>query len=125
MVVLVLGVLVTMGMHMLGAVGVHVFVLVKDDFDLPPEGVRYAAQRFQTGEMVAAFQSGNHGFSHSEARCQLFLCFGVIDTQIQQLSRALGRKFFAVERSTLMYIRLTGRTHGLATLANMLTLVKT
>ena len=53
---LVAGVLKTMGVHMPGAVGVQVFVLLKDDFDVPPEGVRDAAQRFQAGKVIAVFQ---------------------------------------------------------------------
>ena len=47
-----------------GAVSMDVFVLVEDDFEVPAKRVGDTAECFQTGNMVAAFQTRNHRLGH-------------------------------------------------------------
>ena len=96
MVVLVLGVMVAVGMHMPGAVGMPVFVLVEDDLEVPAEGVGDAAERFQAGDMIAALQTRDHRLGHPQPRRQLLLRLAGMGTQLQQLPRALRGKRCAV-----------------------------
>jgi hypothetical protein len=63
-IVLVLGVVMAMMMYVPGAVSMPVFVLVEDDFEMPAERVGDTAERFQAGDMIAAFQTRNHRLGH-------------------------------------------------------------
>jgi hypothetical protein len=93
---LALGVVMAMGMHVPCAVSVYVFVLVEDDFEVPAERVGDTAERFQAGDMIAAFQTRNHRLSHSKPSRQLLLRLTGMGTQLQQLLRALRGKRGAV-----------------------------
>jgi hypothetical protein len=76
-IVLVLGVVMAVGMHVPCAVSMYVFVLVEDDFEVPAERVGDTAERFQAGDMIAAFQTRNHRASartvRRARRCRLIL----------------------------------------------------
>jgi hypothetical protein len=90
---LVLGIVMAMGMHVPCAVSVYVFVLVEDDFEVSAERVGDTAERFQAGDMIAAFQTRNHRLSHSKPSRQLLLRLTGMSTQ---LLRALRGKRGAV-----------------------------
>ena len=55
------------------AVGVGMFVFVKDDFEMAVEYVRYAAERPQVGHVRTAFQARDHRLGHSKALRELQL----------------------------------------------------
>ena len=55
-----------MGMHVPCAVSMYVFVLVEDDFEVQVERIGNTAECPQAGDMIAAFQTRNHLFGHSE-----------------------------------------------------------
>jgi len=78
------------------AVSMYVFVLVEDDFEVPAERVGDTAERFQAGDMIAAFQTRNHRLGHSEPSRQLLLRLAGMSTQLQELPRALRGKRGAV-----------------------------
>jgi hypothetical protein len=88
-IVLVLGVVMAMGMCVPCAVSMYVFVLVEDDFEVPVERVGDAAECFQAGNMIAAFQTRNHRLGHSEPSRQLLLGRAIMSTQLQELGRTL------------------------------------
>jgi hypothetical protein len=90
--VLVLGVVMTVAMHMSGAVGVHVFVLVKDELETVSEGVGNTAERFQAWDVIATLQARDHRLGHPQPRCQLFLRLAAMGTQLQKLPCALPGK---------------------------------
>ena len=92
----VLGVVVAVGMQVSCAVSMYVFVLVEDDFEVPAERVGDTAERFQAGDMIAAFQTRNHRLGHPEPSRQLLLRLAGNSAQLQQLSRALRGKRGAV-----------------------------
>jgi len=74
------------------AVRVYVFVFMEVDFEVPAERVGDTAERFQAGDMIAAFQTRNHRLSHSKPSRQLLLRLTGMVTQLQQLLRALRSK---------------------------------
>ena len=78
------------------AAGMYVFVLVEDDFEVPAKGIGDAAERFQAGDVIASFQTRNHGLGHSEPSRQLLLRLAGMSAQLQQLPRALRGKRCAV-----------------------------
>ena len=86
---LVLGVVMAMGMHVPCAVSMYVLVLVENDFEVPAERVGDTAERFQAGDMIAAFQTRNHRLGHSKPSRQLLLRLTGMGTQLQQFLRAL------------------------------------
>jgi hypothetical protein len=88
-IVLVLGVVMTMGMHVPCAVSMHVFVLVEHDFEMLTKRVGDTAERLQAGDMIAAFQTRNHRLGHPEPSRQLLLRLASMGPQLQQLPRAL------------------------------------
>jgi hypothetical protein len=89
MIVLMFGVEMSMGMHVPGTVGMDVFVLVEDDFEVPAECIGDTAECFQAGDMVAAFQTRNHRLGHAELNRQLLLRLAGMSAQLQQLGSAL------------------------------------
>lgn len=95
-VVLVLGIVMAVGMHVPGAVGMHVFVLMEDDLELPSEGVGDSAERFQAGDVIAALEARDHRLRHFQPHCQLFLRLAGIGAQFKELARALRGKPGAV-----------------------------
>jgi len=88
-IVLVLGVVMAMGMDVPGAVSMHVFVFVEDDFEVPAEDVGDTTERLKARDMIAAFQTRNHRLGHPEPSRQLLLRLSCTSTQLQQLPGAL------------------------------------
>jgi hypothetical protein len=84
-IVLVFRVVMSMGMHVPCAVSMYVFVLVKDDLEVPIKRIGDPTERLQAGNMIAAFQTRNHRFGHSELSRQLLLRLASMSTQLQQL----------------------------------------
>ena len=72
-------------MHVSCAVSMYVFVLVEDDFEMPIKSVGDTTKRLQAGNMIAAFQTRNHGLGHSELSRQLLLRLAGMSAQLQQL----------------------------------------
>lgn len=85
----VIGIKVVMGVGMTGSVSMSMFVLVKSDFQFPVESIGYTAQRFEAGNMGAAFQSRNHGLGHTKPLGDLRLGFTGMSAKAQQHARTL------------------------------------
>jgi hypothetical protein len=67
-------------MSMSGSVGMHMLVLVEDDFKVSSEGVGDTAERFQAGDMIAALQTRDHRLGHPQPRRQLLLSLAGMGT---------------------------------------------
>jgi hypothetical protein len=64
MFVLVIGIMMAVGVRVTGSVHVLVFVLVEDDLQAPAERIGDAAQGGETRDVIAAFETRDHGFGH-------------------------------------------------------------
>ena len=62
-----------MGVRVAGSVRMLVFVLVEDDFQTPAERIGNAAQGGEARNMIAAFETRDHGLGHPKPLRQLLL----------------------------------------------------
>jgi hypothetical protein len=82
-----------------GSISVFVFMRVKDDLKLTPEGIREPAKSPQIWNMRSALEPGNHGFSHTKTFRKLGLRLVRIQSQVQKRVRARGGDRFGIVRS--------------------------
>lgn len=57
MTVLMIGIVMAVRMRVARPVGMHMFVVVKDDFQTTPKGVGDAAKGGEARDMIAAFET--------------------------------------------------------------------
>ena len=79
----VIGVGMGVRVRMAGAVGMGVFVLVKDDFEAPAKGLGDAAQGLEVRHVIAAFEARDHRLGHAEPLRQLALRLAISGAQLQ------------------------------------------
>lgn len=89
-------------MAVTGAVGMDVFMLVKNDLQLAAKHVGNPAQRSQAGHMGRTFEARDHRFRHAETLRQLQLGFARVGAEVQQLAGAL-------RGNSLIVVRPVGR----------------
>src|ERR1700730_4898037 len=107
MIVLVLRIVMTMGVHVPCAVGMRVLMLMEDDHEMSSEAVGDAAERLETRNVIAAFQTRDHRLGHAQPCCQLPLRLAGVGTQLEQLARTLRR-----QRGAVVAARAAGRLAG-------------
>ncbi len=93
--------------HVPCAVRMRVLMLMENDGKVPAKGVGDATERLEARNVIAAFQTRDHRFSHLQPRCQLLLRLTGVGTQFEQLARALRS-----ERRTFVAATAAGRLAG-------------
>jgi hypothetical protein len=90
------GIFMAVWVGVTGSVGMRVFVLVEDDLQPASKRIGDTAERSEARDMVAAFQSRNHGFRHREPRGELLLGLAGMGAKLEQAVGALRSNFAAV-----------------------------
>ena len=90
MIVLMIGIMMAVGVRVAGSVRVLMFMLVEDDLQAPAERIGDAAQGGEARDMIAAFETRDHGLGHLKPLRQLLLRLAGVCPKVKQSVRALG-----------------------------------
>lgn len=86
---LMTGIVMAVSVGVTGPVRMHVFVLVKDDLQLPSERIRDAAECGKARDVIAPLETRDHGFGHRKPFRELLLCLPGAGAKLEQTVGAL------------------------------------